>query len=52
MSAIEDTITTTLDNLDFIVEALNKTTIEPFDKIVGNVVKMVIKGGQEGIKTS
>ena len=52
MIDIEDTITTPLDDLDFIVETLNKTTIEPLDKIVGNVVKVVVKGGQEGIKTS
>ncbi len=52
MLDIEDTITTPLDDLDFIVEALDKTTIEPSDKIVGNVVEVVVKGFQEGIKTS
>ena len=52
MVNIEDAIATTFDDLDFVVETLDKTTIEPFDKIVGNVIKVVIKAGQEGIKTS
>lgn len=48
----EDAITPALDDLDFIIETLNKTTIEPLDKIVGDVVKVVIQRGQEGVKTS
>ena len=52
MADIEDTITTSLDDLSFIVEPLDKTAIEPFDKIVGNVIEVVIKGGQKVIKTS
>ncbi len=52
MVDIEDTITTPLDDLDFIIETLDKTTIEALDKIVGDVFKVIIKGGQESIKTS
>ncbi len=51
MRDIEDTVTTSLDDLDFIVEALNKTAVEPRDKIVVNVVEVVIKGGHEGLET-
>jgi len=51
MVNIEDTIAASFDDLDFVVEALDKTTIVPFDKVIGNVVEMVIKRGQEGIET-
>ena len=40
MVNIKDAIAATFDDLDFVVEALDKTTIEPFDKIVGNVIKV------------
>ncbi len=45
MTNIKDTITTPFDDLDFIVETLDKTATLPLDKVVGNVVEVIIESG-------
>ena len=51
MLQIRNSITTTLEDFDFVVEALDKTTRQPADEIVRDFLEPVLQRFQKLVKT-
>lgn len=51
MLQIRNSITTTLEDFDFAVEALNKTTRQPADEVVRDFLEPVLQRFQKLVKT-
>jgi len=51
MVQIEQAITTPLEDFNFVVKTLYKTTVVSLQEVVGDFVQVGVQSGQEGVKT-